>query len=373
LPKFAEKLSTYLQSNKQLPRSVRNFSLNFIKEGLKPRAVTRDVEWGIPAPFPGAEDKTIYVWIEAVLGYLSATIEHFIDSKFPDRWKEYWINEKAGTLFFIGKDNIPFHTIILPALLLATEEDYNLPSNVLATEFLQFKGEPFSKSRRIGISIDEALELFPAYYWRYFLMAIRPEAKDTNFSWGLFIEKVNSDLNDTLGNFIHRTLMFVSTRFDSKIPTPNRLDEDEEKTLTALKEKVGEIAKEIEEYKLQAAINDVIGISHMGNRWLNEKKPWEIIERNRDKAANTMYVAIQFVKAIAVTSSPFIPSVSAKLWKILKLPGNIHEQKWEEATKRVPADHKIAEPEPLFRKIDIDEKKLDETLLKIRQDVTKAN
>jgi len=165
LQKFSEKLSNYIISNKQLPNNARNFSLNFIKEGLKPRAVTRDVKWGIPAPFPDIEDKTVYVWIEAVLGYVSATVEYFKNHENPEKWKEYWFNKNTKTLFFIGKDNIPFHTIILPALLLASHEDYVLPWNVSATEFLQFRGEAFSKSRKIGIWIDEALELFPADCW----------------------------------------------------------------------------------------------------------------------------------------------------------------------------------------------------------------
>ncbi|MGC9345772.1 MAG: methionine--tRNA ligase, partial [Candidatus Bathyarchaeales archaeon] len=176
ISRFSQKISDYISNNKQLPSSARNFSLNLIKEGLKPRAVTRDVEWGIPAPFPEA-GKTIYVWIEAVLGYVSATIEYFRNRGEPEKWKEYWFNKDAKTLYFIGKDNIPFHTIIFPALLLASHENYNLPWDVSATEFLQFKGEKASKSQKIGIWIDEALELFPADYWRYFLMATRPETR----------------------------------------------------------------------------------------------------------------------------------------------------------------------------------------------------
>ncbi len=209
LPKLSQRVGEFLESNSRLASNTKNFSLSLITEGLKPRAVTRDVNWGIQAPFPGAEDKRIYVWVEAVLGYVSATIEYFINHGKPDGWKEYWFDREARTYYFIGKDNIPFHTIILPALLLASGEGYNLPWNVSATEFLQFKGEKASKSQRIGIYIDEALQLFPADYWRYFLMATRPEAKDTNFSWELFTERTNADLNDTFGNFIHRTLTFI--------------------------------------------------------------------------------------------------------------------------------------------------------------------
>ena len=372
LSKFSEKLSDYLRSNEQLPTTTKNFSLNLIKEGLKPRAVTRDVGWGISAPFPGAEGKTIYVWVEAVLGYVSATIEYFRNRGEQEKWKEYWFDKSAKTLYFIGKDNIPFHTIILPALLLASGEDYNLPWNVSATEFLQFGGEKASKSQRRGIFIDEAIELFPADYWRYYLMATRPETKDSNFSWELFIEKVNSDLNDTLGNFIHRTLTFINTQLNGEIPQPKTLDKDDEEILKTLKEKVETIAKEMENCRLQSAANNVISVSRLGNQYLNEKEPWKLIKKDRDKALNVIYVAAQIVKALAIISAPFIPFAAEELWKTLNLPGSVHEQRWDEALKPLPAKHKIAEAKPLFRKIEVSEKELDELLAKVREKLKKV-
>jgi methionyl-tRNA synthetase len=373
LSKLSDKLAEYLASNKQLSSSTKNFSLNLIREGLKPRAVTRDVAWGIPAPFPGAEGKTIYVWVEAVLGYVSATIEFFRNHGEPEKWREYWFNKDAKTLYFVGKDNIPFHTIILPALLLASGEDYNLPWNVSATEFLQFKGEKASKSHRIGIWIDEALELFPPDYWRYFLIATRPETKDTNFSWELFIEKVNADLNDTFGNFIHRTLKFVNTHFKNAIPKPETLDEDAKQILKALKEKVEKAAEEIEECKLQAAANTMMSISRMGNQYLNEKEPWNLIKRDKAKAANVIYVAAQIVKALAIVSAPFIPFTAEEIWKTLKLPGSVFDHKWSEALEPLPASHKIEEAKPLFRKIEANEKQLDEMLEKAREKLAKSS
>ena len=373
LPKFSEKLNDYINNNKELPANARNFSLNLIKEGLKPRAMTRDVNWGIPAPFPGAEGKTFYVWFENVLGYISATVEYFRNRGEPEKWKEYWFNKEAKTLYFVGKDNIPFHVIIFPALLLASGEDYNLPWNVPATEFLQFKGERASKSRRIGIWIDEALEVFPADYWRFFLMATRPETKDTNFSWELFIEKINSDLNDTLGNFIHRTLAFMNAQFNGEVPQPEALDEDDKQILETLKEKVETVAKEIEDCGLQSAANTMISISRMGNQYLNEKEPWNLIKKDRDKAASIIYVAAQIVKALAIVSAPFIPFAAEELWKTLNLPGSVHEQKWDEALKPLPANHKIAKPKPLFQKIEANGQELDEMLEKVRESPAKAS
>jgi len=373
LPKFSEKLNDYINNNKELPANARNFSLNLIKEGLKPRAMTRDVNWGIPAPFPGAEGKTFYVWFENVLGYISATVEYFRNRGEPEKWKEYWFNKEAKTLYFVGKDNIPFHVIIFPALLLASGEDYNLPWNVPATEFLQFKGERASKSRRIGIWIDEALEVFPADYWRFFLMATRPETKDTNFSWELFIEKINSDLNDTFGNFIHRTLAFMNAQFNGEVPQPEALDEDDKQILETLKEKVETVAKEIEDCGLQSAANTMISISRMGNQYLNEKEPWNLIKKDREKAASIIYVAAQIVKALAIVSAPFIPFAAEELWKTLNLPGSVHEQKWDEALKPLPANHKIAKAKPLFQKIEANGQELDEMLEKVRESPAKAS
>ena len=373
LPKLSEKLRDYIQNNEQLPDNARNFTLNLLKQGLKPRPVTRDNKWGIPSPFPGSEGKTIYVWVEAVLGYLSATVEYFKRMGEEERWKEYWFDKEAKTLYFIGKDNIPFHTIILPALLLATHEDYNLPWTVHSTEFLMFDGQAFSKSRRIGIWIDEALELFPADYWRYALMSIRPEVKDTNFSWKTFIEKVNCDLNDTLGNFVHRTLTFINRQFDSTVPQPSSLDEKDKAVLEEAKEIVNKTAERMEIFKLQEALRYAISLSHLGNRYFNEKEPWKTIKTNRQQSANTLYVAAQTVKQSAIILEPFIPFTAEKLWKLLNLPGSVHEQKWNETEKELSPDHKINKSKPLFSKIEDTEEELQAKLEEARANLQKLS
>jgi methionyl-tRNA synthetase len=367
LSKLSDQLSQYIRDNRQFPANAKNFSLNWIKEGLKPRAVTRDVEWGIPAPFPGAEGKTIYVWIEAVLGYVSATIEYCRRIGEPEKWREFWFNKDAKTLYFVGKDNIPFHTIILPALLLASGEGYNLPWNVSATEFLQFKGEKASKSQRIGIWIDEALELFPVDYWRFFLIATRPETKDANFSWAFFIEKINAYLNDTFGNFVHRTLTFIDAQFNSEIPQPQKLTAEDDMILQSIREKVESIAQEFEAAKLQPAANTLISLSRMGNQYLNEKEPWNLLKTDKAKAATSLYVAAQIVKALAVVSAPFIPRTAEQLWQTLNLSGSAQKSRWEEVLTPLEVGHKIAKAKPLFQKINADEKQLDEMLMKVRE------
>ena len=367
LPKFSKQLYEYISKNKQFPENARNFSLKLIEEGLKPRSVTRDNKWGIPAPFPGAEGKTIYVWVEAVLGYVSATIEYFKKIGKENEWKKFWFDKDAKSIYFIGKDNIPFHTIILPALLLATGEDYNLPWNVDSTEFLLLNGQKFSRSRRIGIWIDEAVELFPADYWRYVLIATRPETKDSNFTWRVFIEKVNSDLNDTLGNFIHRTLKFINQFFGGKVPKPENLDADDEEVLEEIKREVDSVASYIEACKLQEALRRVIGLARVGNQYLNRKEPWKLFKTAPQKAANVLYVATQIVKAIAIISAPFIPFTAEKIWKQLNLEGSVHKQLWEEAKKPLKAEHVIGKPEPLFEKIRFNEEELQAMLEKVRE------
>jgi len=202
-------------------------------------------------------------------------------------------------------------------------------------------------------------------------MATRPETKDSNFSWEFFIEKVNSDLNDTFGNFVHRTLKFVNTQFNSEVPEPGALDDKAKQIQKILKEKIEAVAQEIEDCKLQSAANNMIGISRIGNQFLNETEPWNLLKTKKAEAGNIIYSAIQIVKALATVSAPFIPFTAEKLWKTLNLPGSVHEQKWDEALRPLPAKHKIAKAKPLFQKIEANEQKLNEKLEKIRDSLAK--
>jgi len=370
LPRFSDQLKEYITNNKQFPDNARNFSLRFIKEGLKPRPMTRDSEWGIPAPFEGAEGKTLYVWFENVLGYISATIEYFTTHEDAQKWKEYWFDKDSKILCFIGKDNIPFHTIIFPALLLATHEGYNLPWNVSTNEWLNFEGQKSSKSRKIGIWIDEALEMFPPDYWRYTLMANRPETSDTNFTWRIFLEKVNSDLNDTLGNFIHRTLTFINNYYDGRIPKPGKLSGPDREMLDAIKKYFKRVDENLNGFHIQAATKEVIELAREGNRYLNEKKPWKTIKSDPQSAAATLHVAAQIVKALAIMLEPFIPFTAKELRKYLNLP---EDPRWEDAVKPMDVGHKINKAKPLFEKINASEEKLQEMLEEVRSSLQKIS
>jgi methionyl-tRNA synthetase len=353
LPKFRDQLYTAVKENKQLPENARNFSLRWLEEGLKPRAITRDNKWGIPAPFPGAEGKTIYVWLEAVLGYVSASIEWAEKSGKPEAWKDFWFSPETRNVHFIGKDNIPFHVIIFPALLQATREPYILPWQVASTEFIQFDGQRFSKSRKIGVWIDEALKVAPGEYWRYVLIAIRPEARDANFTWREFDAHVNTELNDVLGNFIHRTLTFVKNQFNSTIPTPGRLDERDEAIKTMIEQAPTRVGLLLDEFQLKGGLAAIIDLARSGNQYLSEREPWHLIKTNREKTATTLFVATQLVAALQILLTPFLPGTCEQLRTQLNLKSS-SKQGWSDAAKfRLEPGHRIGQVTPLFHKVKV--------------------
>lgn len=312
LPQLSTYISDYL-SRAELSTNVIKFSRGWLKDGLRPRSITRDSEWGIRAPFPGAENKSIYVWMEAVLGYVSAVIEYFANTKSPEKWKEYWLDRKAKTAFFIGKDNIPFHAIIFPSLLYASGKDYNEPNLISSTEFLNFEGQKFSKSRRIGIWTDEALELLPADYWRFALVALRPESGDVNFGWESLSEKVNNDLNDSIGNFVNRTLVgvskFAENHFNLTIERLPREYSDLVRQAIERHEKIGKLFSKVE---LQSACRSIVEQAAEANRFLSATEPWKVVKQDREGALHILYVSLSSLKLLSSELYPVIPE-TAKL------------------------------------------------------------
>lgn len=359
LSKFEEKLKKYVESNKQLPENARNFSLNLLNEGLKPRSLTRDNEWGIPAPFPGAEKKTIYVWMEAVLGYISATIEWAKNVGKLDEWKKYWFDPQTRSVYFIAKDNIPFHVLILPALLMASEEKYILPWNIASTEFLLFCGKPFSKSRRWGVWADEALGKFPVDYWRYYLVSIRPETKDSSFTWDDFQARINNELVDILGNFVHRTLVFIYKQFDGKVPERHKLDELDKELIAGIQKTPDAVAELLEKFRFKDALGEAMSLARKGNKYLNDKAPWHKMKSEKEIAETTLNLCCQLTRCLAILMEPFIPFSSEKIWEMLNLDGSVHDKgNWDTAKKLlIPSGHLIKRPSPLFKKISINEKR----------------
>ena len=352
LTKLEDRLREYIENNEQLPVNARKMSISILKEGLQARSLTRDNKWGIPAPFPGAVNKTIYVWMEAVLGYISATIEYFRRIGNSEGWKEFWLSSDTRSVYFIGKDNIPFHTLIFPALLMASGENYVLPWTVASTEYLLFEGQKFSKSRRIGIWIDEALELLPVDYWRFTLIYFRPELRDINFSWKGMVDVVNSLLNDTIGNLIHRVLSMIWRNLGGEIKRPEKLKEPYKDILRELEDRVRRIEENMESFRLRNALLEVIGIASLGNKFLNETKPWEKLKKSLSEGEEILYVAFRIVKALAVLLYPFIPMSAKRLWEML---GFRREISWREITRDTDNVHKIEKPKPLFKKISTEE------------------
>ena len=307
---------------------------------------------GNPRTVSGTEGKTIYVWLEAVLGYVSASIEWAEKSGKPEAWKDFWFDKETRNVHFIGKDNIPFHVIIFPALLLATHEDYVLPWQVSSTEFILFDGQKFSKSKQIGVWIDDALKVAPGEYWRYVLMAIRPEARDANFTWRDFEAHVNSELNDVLGNFVHRTLTFINRSFESKVPEPHGFDEKDEalkKEIEATPTKVNSL---LDRFQLKVALAAIIELARTGNQYLSEREPWHLIKKDQTKTATTLYLAIQLVHTIGILISPFLPETAEQITKQLNL--DEESGKWWNAGKlNLKPGHKIGEAKPLFHKVSV--------------------
>jgi methionyl-tRNA synthetase len=375
---FQEKLIENIKHNKQLPENARKFSNNILEEGLKARTLTRDLSWGIPAgpSIKEAEGKSIYVWLEAVLGYVSASAEIGVRLyKDPDFWKQYWLNSDSRTIFFIGKDNIFFHTLLFPALLLGAEDSFGkpfvLPYNVSTTEFVNFDSNKFSKSRGVGIWIDEAAELLPTDYWRYYLAATRPEIKDTSFTWSDFSQRINTDLNDVLGNFIHRVFVLIHNYFEGNIPECHRLDSTDREFVTSINQIPEVVADHFDRFEFKKAVSVIIDFARSANTYLSTKEPWKLIKTDPSAVETVLYLAAQSVATLGIILSPIIPDTSNKIWETLNQEGNVSKQRLVEAGKlKLLPGQKIQESKPLFHKVDPDE--LEKKLKKTKEKANKV-
>ncbi len=350
LKKLEDKVREYVEKNPHLPPAAREMSLAMLREGLKPRAVTRDNKWGIPAPFPGAEDKTIYVWFEAVLGYISAVIELTTSRGDSEGWKKYWTEQDTRIVFFVGKDNVPFHVVILPALLIAAG-GYTMPTTTASTEFLMYEGDKFSKSRRWGIWIDEALQLLPPDYWRFVLIYIRPENRDANFTWTAALEIINKVMNDDVGNYVNRVLTLAKRHVGGVPPegSPTELEID-------FWSRVYKLFKDAERYydaiELKNALHAVVEIAREGNRYLNARAPWDLYKRNVEEANAVLHYAYRSLKLLAAGLAPITPRVVEKLWSAM---GQTTQLTWEEAQRPPTPGAPLGDVKPLFRKISEEE------------------
>ena len=324
---------------------------SWLDDELKPRAVTRDLDWGIPVPVDGAEGKVLYVWFDAPIGYISSTKE-WAEREGKD-WRPFWQNKDTELVHFIGKDNIVFHCIIFPAMLKA-EGSYILPTNVPANEFLNLEGNKLSTSKNWAVWLHEYLQDFPNQQdvLRYALTANAPETKDNDFTWKDFQARNNNELVAIFGNFINRVAVLTQKYYEGEVPAAGALNATDTETLQQLSELTQKIEQSLERYRFREAQQELMNIARLGNKYLADEEPWKLIKTDAERVKTVMYVALQVATALAITSEPFLPFTSEKLKNILQLGTTAWEQVKQNPTALLPTGHKIGVATLLFEKIE---------------------
>ena len=323
--------------------------------GLKPRAVTRDLDWGIDVPVEGAEGKKLYVWFDAPIGYISSTKEWA--AREGKDWEPYWKSDDTKLVHFIGKDNIVFHCVIFPAMLKA-EGSYILPDNVPANEFLNLEGNKLSTSKNWAVWLHEYLQEFPDKQdvLRYALTSNAPETKDNDFTWKDFQARNNNELVAVFGNFINRVVVLTNKYYDGVIPQPNDYSEVDEQTLAELKAYPAVISSSVERYRFREALGELMNVARLGNKYLADEEPWKMMKDNPERVQTQMYVALQIAAALSILAEPFLPFTAAKLKRMLNISDN--DLGWDsiaDTSDLIVAGHRIGTAELLFAKIEDDE------------------
>ena len=348
LSAFNDQLLAWVKRQTHWRQNVLNFTTRYLEQGLKDRAITRDIEWGIPVPVKGFDSKRIYVWFEAVIGYLSATKEWAESSGDEKRWRSFWQGE-VKSYYFIGKDNILFHTIIWPAMLMGYDE-LNLPYDVPANEFLTIEGKRLSTSRNWAVWLPDYLSRYDPDPLRYLLSINMPETGDTDFSWREFVRRNNDELVATYGNLVHRVLTFTYRSFNGSVPTPGELDSHSQLLLDKARDALSTVDELLYRCHFKEAIRSAISLAQETNRYLDEKSPWKTIKQDRQKSALALYTAISVLSGLRIALYPFLPFSSQKLHEFLGFKGNVEDDDWQ--LRLPPAGQKLISPEPLFSKLD---------------------
>ena len=327
---------------------------SWIDSGLEPRAVTRDLDWGIDVPVEGAEGKKLYVWFDAPIGYISASKEWA--AREGKDWEPYWKNEDTKLVHFIGKDNIVFHCIIFPAMLKA-EGSYILPDNVPANEFLNLEGDKLSTSKNWAVWLHEYLLDFPNQQdvLRYALTSNAPETKDNDFTWKDFQARNNNELVAIFGNFINRVVVLTNKFYNGIVPNPSEFLDIDNATLTELKAYPAVISSSVERYRFREALGELMNVARLGNKYLADEEPWKVIKDNPERVQTQMYVALQIAAALSSLCEPFLPFTAAKLSRILKIETKIDWKTVSQTSELIPSGHQIGEAELLFAKIEDEE------------------
>ena len=348
LAQFAERLGAWIRANDRLKPNVRAFSLGLIEAGLRGRPITRDISWGIPVPVPGFESKRIYVWFEAVIGYLSASKEWAQRSGDPEAWREFW-REPTKSYYFIGKDNIPFHTIIWPAMLMGYS-DLLLPYDVPANEYLTLEKRPFSTSRNWAIWAEDLLSRYDTDPLRYLLSMNMPETNDADFSWREFLRRNNDELVAAYGNLVQRVLTITARNFDGRVPEPGAPGEGERALLTQADQTFARVTEDLAACRFRKPITEIMALTREGNRYFDERAPWQQVKEDKPAAATTLNTCLQLINALKTMYYPFLPFSSAQLHAMLGFDGELGANDW--ALARVPAGQVFGEIRHLFKRLE---------------------
>ncbi len=314
---YQERILAYVNKQKHWRTHVQNFTRSMIEEGLRSRAITRDIDWGVPVPEKGWEKKVIYVWFDAVIGYFSGSVEWANHRGTPDAWQDWWKNPEARNYNFIGKDNIPFHTVIWPIELMAYDSSLNLPYDVPANQFLNIAGEKFSTSRGLAVWLLEVLDRFDVDAVRFYLTSIMPETKDSNFSWEEFILKNNGELVAAWGNLVNRVLGFTYGRYAGMVPHPQELDARDRGLLSLVEKTFAVVAQAYEDVRLRDALKESMALAREVNRYLDEKAPWTAFKTDAVAAGTSVYVAMRCIDSLKILLAPVLPHSAQQLHEML--------------------------------------------------------
>ncbi|KAI1280497.1 Methionine--tRNA ligase, cytoplasmic [Halotydeus destructor] len=357
LPKLQPEIEIWFKSvteaeDSSWSQTGRVITAAWLKDGLKPRCITRDLKWGTPVPLKGYEDKVFYVWFDAPIGYLSMT------NTYTEDWEKWWKNpENVSSHQFMAKDNVPFHAIIMPGSQLGARDNYTVVKHLHAVEYLNYEDAKFSKSRGIGVFGNDAKETgIPADIWRFYLLYIRPESQDSNFSWVDLMTKNNSELLNNVGNFINRALMFVYNNFEGVIPEIV-LNEDDKRLVADINKEVKKYIELLDKAKERDGLRQLLNISRLGNQHIQATKPWELVkagdEESKKRAGSILGLATNVSALLSLLLSPYIPEVCETLKQQLNFDGIVYDS--DCFRQLLPAGHRINKPSPLFRKIDAKE------------------
>lgn len=353
LEMFKERLTEWLESKDWKPNVV-NFIKGYIKD-LRSRAITRDSEWGIPVPLPDSDGKVLYVWFDAPIGYLSATMEWAKENGQPERWKDYWCDQETTLVNFIGKDNIPFHAAIFPAMVMGQNQPYKLVDQLPANEFYMLEGRQFSKSDGWYIDLDDFFKTYSADQIRYAIAANAPETSDSEFTWKDFQSKCNSDLLGKYGNLVNRILVFSHKTINGVVPSKEDLAEIDREFLDDIDQLVKQAYQCYATFSLRKACQVMMELAQKGNVYFDAKQPWKLAKDPEKKTEldTTLACCLECLKALALISMPVIPGTADKLWQLLGYKKPLESLRWDEiSTMQIPVGQKLQKPEILFKKVE---------------------